>query len=290
MKKLGSQQCIETVSYRVLVNGMITTTFQPQCGLRQGDPLSLYLFLFCMDILSRMTTLRTDIQQLHGIKKGKQGPTISHLFFADDALFFFRASDTACHTINSMISRFCNISGQMINRQNSFVKFSPNIPQDQGQVYKRLLQMEDQTSLGTYLGTPIDIQGSKVQHFTPLLDVISNKITRWNHNQLSQSSKLIIINSILIATIMHQLAVLPIPTTIANKLDAMMMRFFWKNNHQIRIHWKRKEILHQPRGQGGLGIRNIGCFNMALLMKQVWRISQYPHLLISRVFRSTNQC
>lgn len=115
------QQCIETVSYRVLVNGSITVTFQPHCGLRKGDPLSPYLFLLCMDILSRMTTLRTDIRQLQGIKIGKQGPTISHLFFADDAHFFSRASESACNTINSMVTRFYNISGQMINRQKSFV-------------------------------------------------------------------------------------------------------------------------------------------------------------------------
>lgn len=57
------QQCIETVSYRVLINGTATPTFLPQCGLRQGDPLSPYLFLFCMDIFSRMTTLATDIRQ-----------------------------------------------------------------------------------------------------------------------------------------------------------------------------------------------------------------------------------
>lgn len=52
-------------------------------------------------------------------------------------------------------------------------------------MYKKFLQMEDKPSLGTYLGTPIDIQGSKVQHFTPLLDIISEKIARWNHSLLS---------------------------------------------------------------------------------------------------------
>ena len=282
------QQCITTVSYRLLINGTVTPTFYPKCGLRQGDPLSPYLFLFCMDILSRMTSLRTDMRYFQGIKIGKQGPTISHLFFADDALFFFKASEKACHAVNSVVSRFCLISGQMINRQKSFVKFSPNIPIEHRQKYKELLQMEDKPTLGSYLGTPIDIQGSKIQHFTPLLDTVSEKIAKWNYKQLSQPSKLIIINSILVATIMHQLAVLPIPTTIANKLDAMLARFFWKNNQQIGIHWKSKAILHQPRGQGGLGIRNVGCFNTALLMKKVWRIIQHPQILLSRVFRSSN--
>ena len=105
------EQCISTVSYRVLINGSATPLFKPTCGLRQGDPLSPYLFLFCMDILSRMTSLATDIGQFRGIKIGQQEPTISHLFFADDALFFFRASEDACQALNSMITRFCSVSG-----------------------------------------------------------------------------------------------------------------------------------------------------------------------------------
>ena len=55
------RECISTVTYRVLINGVATPSFAPSCGLRQGGPLSPYLFLFCMDILSRMTTLATDI-------------------------------------------------------------------------------------------------------------------------------------------------------------------------------------------------------------------------------------
>lgn len=89
-------ECISTVSYRVLVNGQTTAPFIPTCGLRQGDPLSPYLFLFCMDILSRMTSLAVDIRKFQGIRIRNQGPTISHLFFADDSMFFFRASQDSC--------------------------------------------------------------------------------------------------------------------------------------------------------------------------------------------------
>ena len=147
-----------------------------QCELRQGDPMSPYLFLLCMDILSRMTTLATDIREIQGIKIGKQGPTLSHLFFVDDSLFFFRASEEACCAINTLISRLCTISEEMINRQMSFVKFSPNISLEQRQIYKNDPQLDDKPLLGTYLGSPIDIHGPKVQYFTSLLDIVSGKI------------------------------------------------------------------------------------------------------------------
>ena len=65
----------------------------------------------------------------------------------------------------------------------------------------------------------------------------------------------------------------------------MLIRFFWRNSNHQGIHWKAKATLHQPKSQGGLGIRRLGCFNNALLMKKVWRIFHQPHLLISKVFR-----
>lgn len=189
------KECISTVSYRVLINGHATTPFTPTCGLRQGDPLSPYLFLFCMDILSRMTSVATEIRLFQGIRVRNQGPTISHLFFADDSMFFFR-HDSRREVITA-INRFCAILGQLLNLQKSFVKFSPNTPPESQRDYKSILCMDSKTSLDTYLGIPIDFQTTKVQHFTPLLDKILKRITSWNHLHLSQSAKVIIINSIL---------------------------------------------------------------------------------------------
>lgn len=83
-------QCISTVSYKALINGKATEEFKPKCGLRQGDPLSPYLFLFCMDILSRMLKLGEEIKQFQGIKVSRRASSINHLFFADDALLFLK--------------------------------------------------------------------------------------------------------------------------------------------------------------------------------------------------------
>ncbi|XP_010666689.2 uncharacterized protein LOC104883828 [Beta vulgaris subsp. vulgaris] len=281
--------CISTATYRLLINGTITESITPSCGLRQGDPLSPYLFLFCMDILSRMTTLATDIRKFQGIKIGRRGPTISHLFFADDSMFFFKASNDSCIALKAVIQRFCAISGQMLSFSKSFVKFSPNVPETAREEYKNLLGMETRDSLGTYLGAPIDFQGSRVQTFTHLLDKASSRITSWSDCSLSQPAKVIIINSILIGALMHYLAVFRVPQTITNKLDGLFATFFWKDFHGKGIHWKKRSVIHRPKGAGGLGIRNVGVFNKALLMRKASRIQRNPHLLLSRVYNSSTR-
>lgn len=91
----------------------------------------------------------------------------------------------------------------MLNLQKSFVNFSPNVLAPTQIGFKNILRMDAKDSIGTYLGVSVDIQGFKVHHFNPLLDKISTRLSGWEQRSLSQPAKLIMINSILVATIMH---------------------------------------------------------------------------------------
>ncbi|XP_074277375.1 putative mitochondrial protein AtMg00310 [Silene latifolia] len=63
-----------------------------------------------------------------------------------------------------------------------------------------------------------------------------------------------------------------------------MVHFWWSGTRTNKsIHWCSKEFLSRPVGEGGLGFRNIGCFNQALLAKSAWRILCIPGSLISKV-------
>ena len=80
-------ECITTVSYLILVNGEPKGDIRPSKGLRQGDPLSPYLFLLCSEGLNRMLQQADSNDTIRGFSLCKRGPKISHLFFADDTLF-----------------------------------------------------------------------------------------------------------------------------------------------------------------------------------------------------------
>ncbi|XP_056691844.1 uncharacterized protein [Spinacia oleracea] len=262
-------QCISTVSFKVLINGRISQPFRPKCGLRQGDPLSPYLFLFCMDILGRMLSLGQDIRLFQGIKLAREAPKISHLFFADDAMIFFQATEKSCINIGGILDRYCRISGQKLNLAKSFIKFSPNTSLSQQQLFKSILRMPQVSQFGQHLGVPIDCVGSKRSHFNYLIDKVSELITSWNGVLISQVQKMVLINTVIVATVSHVMMSLDIPITIVNKIDSLIATFFWAKQGHKGMHWIRKSILHLPRGMGGLGIRHLSSLNKSFLMKQV---------------------
>lgn len=80
--------CIRTFSYKILVNGTPREQIQPSRGLRQGDSISPYLFLICMEGLSFGLKKLERKDNIEGIKIRRRSLTITHLLFADDCYIF----------------------------------------------------------------------------------------------------------------------------------------------------------------------------------------------------------
>jgi hypothetical protein len=111
--------CIETVDYFVNVNGHMVGPVVPGRGLRQGDPLSPYLFIICAEGLSALIKQAEYRGELHGAKICKNAPIISHLMFADDCFLFFKATVTEATILKNILAVYELASGQAINLQKS---------------------------------------------------------------------------------------------------------------------------------------------------------------------------
>ncbi|XP_021766681.1 uncharacterized protein LOC110731157 [Chenopodium quinoa] len=181
-----------------------------------------------------------------GLRISRCAPSVSHLFFADDALLFFRVTPDACSQLLGVIDRFCTVSGQMVNVQKSFVKFSSNTPEDYRDFLRSALQMQAKSSIDTYLGLSVDLGRAKCQKFQPLVDKVMQKLSAFSSPRFWWKS----------------------------------------NKSSRGLALTSSASLHLPRGLGGLGIRHIPSFNSALLAKQMWRLMHHPQLLVSRIYRA----
>jgi hypothetical protein len=84
--------CIRMVSYLVVVNGNPVGLIRPSRGIRQGDPISPYLFLLCAETLSALLQRVERRGVITGVLTSPRGPRLSHLFFADDSLLFCKSN------------------------------------------------------------------------------------------------------------------------------------------------------------------------------------------------------
>ncbi|XP_043812710.1 uncharacterized protein LOC110614869 [Manihot esculenta] len=154
--------CISTVRYWILHDGREIGPILPTRGLRQGDPLLLYLFILCAEGISRLLQDSINRGSLHGFRISRGGPQISHLFFADDSLIFFIANVQEALELKRILRIYEKSSGQLI---------------------------EEKPNLGNYLGLPSHVGSNKREVFSFVKDRLWKRLNSWKHRALSQAGK-----------------------------------------------------------------------------------------------------
>lgn len=147
-------RCVTTVSYSVKINRSFYGSITPIRGLRQGDPLSPYLFVICTQGLSRIISHAVERKLIRGVKVANSCPQIYDLFFADDSLVFFRATKSDFRQVQNCIHQYEKDSGQMVNYDKYALTFSPNTGLQVIEEIKNVLAMSVVKSHELYLGLP----------------------------------------------------------------------------------------------------------------------------------------
>ena len=122
--------CISGSSISVLFNGGCLEPFLPTRGIRQGDSLSPYLFILCMELLGFLIEDMCANNLWNPLKASRAGLAFSHLFFADDLVLFAKADRKNCQSVRDVLETFCELSGQKVNLSKSKVLFSANVDSD----------------------------------------------------------------------------------------------------------------------------------------------------------------
>lgn len=147
--------CIATTLTLILFNGSKLDPFQPSRGIRQGDPLSLYLVLLCMEFLEAQITNICEEKKWDKIKASKNGLSFSHIFFADDLMLFTKANSKNCEAIIEVLDNFCNLARQKVSLGKFHIYFSNNVTRRRKRNICRKTGINVTNDLGRYLGSPL---------------------------------------------------------------------------------------------------------------------------------------
>ncbi|GKE07647.1 reverse transcriptase, partial [Tanacetum coccineum] len=279
--------CVSSVSFAFNINGKVSGHVTPTRGLRQGDPISPYLFIMCAEALSSMIRKAVTCGYIHGVKVCRGAPEISHLFFADDSIFFTRASVEECYKLKGMLERYCKASGQVINYEKSKISFSTNVDPSTRTRIIESLEVHEVANQSKYLGLPSIIGRSKKLVFQAILDKIKKKLSGWKEKTLSIGGNEVLIKSVAQAIPMYVMNIFLLLDTLINDIHKALNLFWWSDGvKQNPIRWCSWEKMCVSKFRGGLGFRHLGLFNKSLLAKQLWRLITSPNTLAARVLKA----
>uniref|UniRef100_A0A803NNJ0 Reverse transcriptase domain-containing protein n=1 Tax=Cannabis sativa TaxID=3483 RepID=A0A803NNJ0_CANSA len=279
-------ECITTVTFQVLVNGGLTKAFTPSRGLRQGDPLSPYLFILCSEILSRMVLEKERLGELTGYCVSNNSPSVSHLMYADDTIFFTKADSQEVDTLAEVLDRYCYWSGQRINVSKSKILLSKNCDTAVGEAIAEALGFNIMQGDETFLGNPLFVSGNRRQDFQFIIDNVRNRMDGWRAKLLSQAARTVLIKNVISAIPIYSMSIFLLPKTITDSLDALARRFWWTGSvREGRFLALRSwESICRPKSCGRLGIRKFQDINFCLIAKLAWFLVSNHQSLLCRIF------
>ncbi|XP_018488051.2 uncharacterized protein LOC108858662 [Raphanus sativus] len=279
-------QCITTVTYSFLINDSIYGSVKPQRGIRQGDPISPYLFILCGEVLSGLCRRAELDGSLRGLRVARGSPRVNHLLFADDTMMFCNSSPECCLSLRNILQEYEKVSGQKVNIAKSSITFSVKTSPETKAAVKETLGIQKEGGVGKYLGLPEHFGRRKKDMFTSIVDRIRQRASSWSNRFLSRAGKLTMLKAVLTAIPTYSMSCFQLPVSLCKRIQSTLTQFWWNSTSgKKKMCWVAWQKLTKPKAAGGLGLRDIQMFNQALLAKVAWRILTSPGCLLVRVLR-----
>ncbi|KAL9687678.1 hypothetical protein QQ045_032085 [Rhodiola kirilowii] len=280
-------KCVTTVTCYFRVNDVVSEVVVPERGIRQGDPISPYLFIICMEWLAFACIQKQEEGRMVGVKICRSAPSISHLFFADDCLLFMKATLQNVVALKDILERFQLLARQKLNYDKSEMFFGKNVAATYAQVLCNFLGVKRGKVLSKYLGMPIFFKARKLAAFKEVEEKCWRRVHGWKEKWLSLAGKEILIKSILQDVPVFIMSCFKIHVELCKRLAIIIFSFWWGRGGEKRsICWVRREVLTETKLEGGMGFRCLALCNEALLFKQLCRLDSQELLLVSKVIRA----
>ncbi|KAL0294970.1 UNVERIFIED_CONTAM: hypothetical protein Sradi_6858100 [Sesamum radiatum] len=267
------EQCISTATFSIALNGQLHGFFKGSRGIRQGDPISPYLFVLVMEMLHVLLHLRVQPEGVFRFHWKCSELQILNLCFADDVLLFCAGDVPSVSTIIQVLEEFAALSGLHVNPGKSTIILSRSVQRERQDILN-LAGFQEGCLPIKYLGVPLTASRLTVADCQPILDRMSSQLARWAHLSLSMAGRAQLLESVLGSLHIYWSSVFILPKSIIKVIEQYMRTFLWKGasgSGLVNVSWDQ---VCKPKEEGGLGIRRVLHMNQALILRHVWRILQ----------------
>lgn len=231
------KSCVCTTSFMVGYNGSVNSYFKGKRGLRQGDPLSPYLFVIAMNCLSHMLNqaARQNWLKYH---TNCSSTRLTHLSFDDDLLIFIDGSIESVQQVLKVLHEFEKRSGLAVSLQKiSF--FASGLSAQETDLIKVSTGMAQGSLPFRYFGVPINSKKLNLTSCEPLLHQIKLKFSSWSVKTLSFSGRLLLIKTMISGITTFWCSSFILPKACIKRINFLCSMFLWKGNieghHSARI-------------------------------------------------------
>ncbi|XP_021994181.1 uncharacterized protein LOC110890840 [Helianthus annuus] len=241
--------CVASTSFSLAINGNHFGYFKGRRGLRQGDPMSPYLFTMVMEVLTLILNKHVAISNDFRFHNKCEKQKIINLCFANDLFLFARGDHKSAGVIMATINEFRSLSGLVPSMTKSTIFFGNVTDQAKARILS-IMSFEEGALPVRYLGVPLISTRLKYKDCKRLVESMEARITDW-------------------------------------KAKYGMWCFLWSQGNNIKgkakLRWKRVFL---PRCEGGLGIRRVEDMNNALMVSHIWSLLTHRESLWAKWIHS----
>ncbi|GKA16551.1 RNA-directed DNA polymerase, eukaryota [Tanacetum coccineum] len=236
----------------------------------RGDPLAPLLFILVMESLHLSFCRVVQAGMFKGIRLNSS-ISVSHLFYADDALIIGEwSSDNLCGIIN-VLKCFYLASGLQITIHKSQL-LGVGVPKSEVESAASSIGCSIMNNQFRYLGVMVGENMARHKAWVDVVLKLKFRLSKWKAKTLSIGGRLTLLKSVLGASPLYNMSIFKAPKGVLKEMESLRNNFFIGADHSDKkITWVAWNKVLASKKKGGLGVSSFYALNRALLLKWVWR-------------------
>ncbi|GJY85526.1 RNA-directed DNA polymerase, eukaryota, reverse transcriptase zinc-binding domain protein [Tanacetum coccineum] len=283
--KVNFKKAYDSVRWDYLDDILRKFGFGEKWCLKQGDPLSPFLFILVMESLHVSFQRVVDGGLFKGIELAPS-LNLSHIFYVDDAIFMGQWSESNIDTIVHVLECFHRASGLRINMTKSKLL---GISVEDDKVEQAAVKI-DCTTLKTpfsYLGSKVGSLMSRIQSWNETIEGMVARLSKGKLKTLSIGGRLTLLKSVLGSMPIYHMTIFKVPMKVLHRMESIRSKIFnGVDSSSKKSVWVKWKTTLTSKDKGGLGISSLFALNRALMFKWVWRFNTQISSLWAKVIKA----